>query len=86
MTTKLSLDTITNDEHNGSFEDESLDDENSNAIDHSDSLYQPQINGGVIRKAYALYDFTGKNHLRNHRFHFVNSFQQQVTVLMAVST
>ncbi|CAF0759622.1 unnamed protein product [Adineta ricciae] len=59
MTTKLSLDTITNDEHNGSFEDESLDDENSNAIDHSDSLYQPQINGGAIRKAYALYDFTG---------------------------
>jgi hypothetical protein len=59
-TTKVSTTTLTNDEHNGSFEDEDIDDEHSNAIDHPDSKHHPQINGGTIVKAYVLYDFNGK--------------------------
>jgi hypothetical protein len=59
-TTKLSTTTLTNDEHNGSFEDEDMDDEHSNAADHPDSKHHPQINGGTIVKAYVLYDFNGK--------------------------
>ncbi|CAF0920374.1 unnamed protein product [Adineta steineri] len=70
MTAKISSDTITVDEHNGSFEDESIDDENSNAIDHSDSLYQPPNNGGTTVKAYALYDFNGHG---NNGCQYVNA-------------
>jgi hypothetical protein len=46
-----------NDDHNCSFEDEENDDEHSQPVDHPDS----QTNGGgMIIKAYALYDFNGK--------------------------
>ncbi len=55
-TTKLSTDTLINDDHNGSFEDEENDNEHLHAVDHPDS----QSNGGTIIKAYALYDFNGK--------------------------
>ncbi len=57
-TTKISSSTLTNDDHNGSFEDDDIDDEHSHNVDHPDSQ---QINGGTIHKAYALYDFNGKN-------------------------
>jgi hypothetical protein len=55
-TIKLSTNTLINDEHNGSFEDEENYDEHSHPVDHPDS--QPS-NVGTIVKAYALYDFNG---------------------------
>ncbi|CAF4497449.1 unnamed protein product [Rotaria sp. Silwood1] len=58
-TTNISTHTLNNDEHNGSFEDEDIDDEQLHSVDHPDSQYQQQLNGGTIIKAYALYDFNG---------------------------
>ncbi|CAF2347680.1 unnamed protein product [Rotaria sp. Silwood2] len=58
--TNISTHTLNNDEHNGSFEDEDIDDEQLHSADHPDSQYQQKLNGGTtIIKAYALYDFNG---------------------------
>jgi len=64
-TTKISTNTLTNDEHNGSFEDED-NDEHSHPVDHPDS----QSNNGKIIKAFALYDFTGHG---NNGSQYVNA-------------
>jgi hypothetical protein len=57
-TTNLSTNTLLNDEHNASFEDE--DDEHCHVIDQIDHSYQVQSNNGIVVKAYALYEFNGK--------------------------
>jgi hypothetical protein len=62
-TIKLSTNTLINDDHNASFEDEDMSDEHLNTID---SQYPPQSNCGAIIKAYALYDFNGK--IKNYFF------------------
>jgi hypothetical protein len=82
-TTKLSTDTLINDDHNGSFEDEENDNEHLHAVDHPDS----QSNGGTIIKAYALYDFNGKKNKkisfpRNSHYFFLIL---QVIVIMVVN-
>ncbi|CAF4618671.1 unnamed protein product, partial [Rotaria magnacalcarata] len=59
-TARVSTHTLHNDEHNGSFEDEEMDDEHIHAIDHPDGQYKQQLNVGAMTKAYALYDFNGK--------------------------
>ncbi len=56
-TIKISSNTFINDDHNCSFEDEENDDEHSQPVDHPDSQNN---GGGMIVKAYALYDFNGK--------------------------
>ncbi|CAF2144020.1 unnamed protein product [Rotaria magnacalcarata] len=58
-TARVSTHTLHNDEHNGSFEDEEMDDEHIHAIDHPDGQYKQQLNVGAMTKAYALYDFNG---------------------------
>jgi hypothetical protein len=64
-TTRVSTDTLINDEHNNSFEDEDMGDEHLTAVDHTDSEHKQQTNGGTIVKASALYDFNGKKKKRS---------------------
>ena len=61
--TRLSTNTLINDEHNASFEDEDDDDdeEHSHNVDQTDSPYPAPSNGTTIAKARALYDFNGKD-------------------------
>ncbi len=57
-TTKISSNTFINDDPNCSFEDEENDDVHSQPVDRPDSQ---KNGGGMIVKAYALYDFNGKH-------------------------
>ena len=61
-TTRLSTNTLINDDHNASFEDEDDDDdeEHSHNVDQTDTSQPVQSNGTIIVKACALYDFNGK--------------------------
>lgn len=61
--TKLSTNTLINDDHNGSFEDEDLDDDHHHHDQPDNHQYPQQSNHGPIAKAQALYDFNGKTHV-----------------------
>ncbi len=63
---KISTNTLINDDHNGSFEDEE-NDEHFHPVDQPDG----QTNTGTIIKAYALYDFNGR---KNKHFFSVSMF------------
>jgi hypothetical protein len=83
ITTKASTNTLTNDDHNGSFEDEDIDDEHSHTVDQPDGQYPPQTNGGTIVKAYALYEFNGKNISSSHNsIYFCFIVQVKVSMVL----
>lgn len=56
-----STNTLNNDDHNGSFEDDDIDDEHVHSVDNADSRYPQKLNSSTTIKACVLYDFNGKN-------------------------